>query len=105
MNYILKEKTPIPCNDEDLWQAWFKNNETTINEFENDIVKVTAEFTGKSLLLTYEDWAKVKGPLVFKVVAVFKDLKKPAQFAYYDSWEDAEEKFQEHVHAQIKALH
>lgn len=104
MKFILKGRTPIPCNDDDLWEAWFINNNPIIDEFENDIVEVTAEFTGKPLKLSEEDLSNVKGPLVFKVVAVFKDLKKPAQFAFYDSWEDAEKKFQEHLNAEMKTL-
>ena len=94
MRYILKGKNPIPCDDDDLWKAWYTKENYLINKYVGEDLIVTAKFTGKPLKMTEEQ----KGPLLFfQVTAVFRDEKKLAEFSFYSTWEEAENRYKVYV--------
>ena len=104
MKYILRNKTPIPCDDEDLWNAWFTEKKTLIGEYKTPAIAVKAEFIGEPFKGILNENTYQKELSLFQVTAIYSDLSIPAEFSYYSTWEDTENKFNTYIPRQRTPL-
>lgn len=80
--YILKDKTPVQCDDLLEWSKWFETADRHIAKTEADGVKVSTVFLG--LDHSYGD-----GPPVLFETMIFGGEHDEEQWRYY-TWEEAE---------------
>ncbi len=99
MYYILIDKEPVPCDDEDLWQSWLKKSNPQVALTERYGFKIETEFMGRSIVFCEEDIDNT--PLFFRTIVYDKNWKV-LDMNFWSTWEEAEVEHQAMVKKYIK---
>lgn len=86
MNYILIDKKPIPCADEDLWKAWCQNNEKVLLMEHLGYYCFKIEFMPRPM-----EFPNCQTFKFFKVMVCANNLV--SFISFHATWEKAETRF------------
>ena len=98
MNYILKDKTPVPCDDEDLWNAWFTPENFEIATYNADPQIIKILFMGKPML-----WPNCDDIKFFKVSVFLKAVV--VQSTFHSTWEEAMVAYDRQIYNYVSTCH
>lgn len=101
MHYILIEKEPIPCDDEDLWRAWWKKSNQKVALTQENGFKIETNFLG--VWINLDDQLN-ESPLFFRTMVYGKNWKV-LKMAFCSTWEEAESEHSKMVEKYIKKSH
>lgn len=97
--YILKDKTPIPCEDEDLWKAWRQeNNKILARHSSYGFYKFKIEFMERPL-----EFPQCDSLQFFKVVICSKNVV--THISFHATWEMAERRYYELIAQYERMFH
>jgi hypothetical protein len=98
MNYILKDKVPVPCDDKDLWEAWFTPEKFEIATYNADPQIIKIIFLGNPVVILDS-----KRLLFFKVTLFLKAVV--IRTTFHATWEEAFARYNDLVLFYTKRFH
>lgn len=98
MKYILKDKTPLPCPDEDLWLAWHRSQNIFLASYNTDNHLIRMTFMGKPVIYP---GTNIKN--FFKVSVLKKTVV--LQSTFHERYEEAENKYNEMIFHYLRTFH
>lgn len=98
MKYILKDKIPLPCPDEDLWMAWFKSQPLFLETYHTDFHIIRITFMGKPMIYPGTGITNFFKVSVLKKAVVL-------QTTFHQTYEEAENKYNEMIFHYMRTFH